>query len=90
MATFVVKRQLPGITPDKLTGAGLRVKTCAEELCAEGTDVRWVRSFFLPQTEETHCYFEAGDADIVKRLNKRAQIPYLEILEVQEMTPEAV
>ena len=90
MSTFVVKRQLPGITADELSGAGLRVKTCAEALCSEGTDVRWLRSFFLPSTEETHCYFEAPDSETVKRLNERAQIPYVEIVEVQEMTPDAV
>ena len=90
MSTFVVKRKLPGITADKLNGAGLRVMTCAEALCTEGTEVRWFRSFFLRQTEETHCYFEASDANIVKRLNDRAQIPYVEILEVQEMTPDSV
>ena len=40
MAYFVVHRDLPGITPEALTGAGLRAKTCAAEMTAEGQTVR--------------------------------------------------
>ncbi len=90
MPMFVVKRQLPGITPDGLQGAGIRVKSCAAEMQSEGSDVRWVRSFFLPEAEQTHCYFEGPDAAAIQDLNDRAQIPYLEISEVHEMTPESV
>lgn len=90
MNTYVVHRNLPGITPEKLTGAGLRAKTCAAEMTDEGKSVRWVRSFFLPETEETHCYFEAQTPDHIKEVNERAGIPFLEIREVVEMTPDAV
>ncbi|MDX1394816.1 MAG: DUF4242 domain-containing protein [Gemmatimonadota bacterium] len=88
MPTFVVKRDLPGITPDAVQGAGLRAKTCAADMTGEGTQVTWVRSFFLPETEQTHCYFDAPDADAVRELNERAQIPFSEIVEVKEMTPD--
>ena len=55
MTMFVVKRTLPGITPDGVHGAGVRVKSCAAEMRSEGLDVRWVRSFFLPESEQPHC-----------------------------------
>ena len=90
MTMFVVKRTLPGITPDGVHGAGVRVKSCAAEMRSEGHDVRWVRSFFLPESEQTHCYFEAADLSAVKDLNERAQVPFLEISEVVEMTPDSV
>lgn len=90
MPTYVVERHLPGITPDQLTGAGVRAKSCAEEMSQTGQEVRWVRSFFIPETEQTQCYFEASDVDRVRELNERAQIPFESIYEVQEMTPEAV
>lgn len=90
MSCFVVKRELPGITPEALSGAGARAKTCAAEMTAEGTSVRWIRSFFIPETEQTHCYFEAPNADAVREVNERANIPFQSIQEVQEMTPEAV
>lgn len=40
MALFVVQRDLPGITPEALAGAGLRAKTCAAEMTGEGQPVR--------------------------------------------------
>jgi len=56
----------------------------------EGQPVRWVRSFYLPQSSQTHCYFEAASRLTVEEANKRARIPFTEIAEVIEMTPETV
>ena len=90
MATFVVQRDLPGITPEALQSAGIRAKSCCAELTAEGQQVRWIRSFFLPETAQTHCYFEAGNKAAVEEANNRARIPFTRIVEVVEMTPDAV
>jgi hypothetical protein len=90
MACYVVTRHLPGITPDALMSAGLRAKSCTAEMTDEGTPITWLRSFFIPKTEQTHCYFEAPSADAVKEVNERANIPFNEIHEVQELLPEAV
>ena len=90
MPMFVVKRQLPGITADGVHGAGVRVKSCVAEMQGEGQEVQWLRSFYLPEAEQTHCYFEAHSAEAVRDLNERAQIPFLEISEVVEMTPDSV
>ncbi|MGD2013212.1 MAG: DUF4242 domain-containing protein [Desulfobacterales bacterium] len=90
MPYFVVQRKLTGITTEDLTGAGLRAKTCCAEMTDEGTPVRWLRSYFLPTTEETHCYFEGADADVIKEANERAQIPFTSIAEVVELSPEQV
>jgi len=83
-------RHLPGITPETLTGAGLRAKSCAAEMREEGTPIQWLRSFFIPETEQTHCYFEAPSADAVREINERAKIPFSEIREAQELVPEDV
>ncbi len=90
MACYVVTRHLPGITPEALTSAGLRAKTCSVEMTDEGTPVQWLRSFFIPEKEQTHCYFEADNGDVVKEVNERANIPFNEIHEVQELVPDAV
>lgn len=90
MSYFIVKRQLPGITPEALAGAGARAKSCAAEMREEGTPVRWIRSFFIPDTEQTHCYFEGPDAASVREVNERANIPFESIYEVHEMTPDTV
>jgi Protein of unknown function (DUF4242) len=90
MPFFVVKRDLPGITPEALQSAGLRAKSCCTEMTTEGKPVRWVRSFFLPETAQTHCYFEAPSRAAVEEANQRARIPFTQIVEVVEMTPEMV
>jgi hypothetical protein len=90
MTCYVVTRHLPGITPDALTSAGLRAKSCAAEMTDEGTPVKWLRSFFIPKTEQTHCYFEAPNAEAVKEVNERANIPFSEIQEAQELVPEDI
>jgi hypothetical protein len=59
-------------------------------MCEEGQTVRWVRSFFLPESSQTHCYFEGGSAQVVAEANQRARIPFTRIVQVVEMTPEMV
>ena len=90
MAYFVVTRHLPGVTPEILQSAGVRAKTCCAEMTREGECVRWIRSFYLPETAQTHCYFEAASRNAVEEANNRARIPFVAINEVMEMTPEAV
>jgi len=90
MGCYVVIRNLPGITPEALAGAGLRAKSCAAEMTEEGTPVQWLRSYFIPETEQTHCYFEAPSFDAVKEVNERADIPFSKIHEAQELLPDAL
>jgi len=56
----------------------------------EGCDVHWIRSFYLPDAEQTHCYFEGPSLEAIQDLNERARIPFIEIAEVMEMTPDSV
>ena len=90
MSKFLVERNLPGITPDQLEAAGVRAKTCCEEMASEGSEIQWHRSFFLPDSEKTFCVFEAPDRDLVVEANRRAQIPFEEIHTSMEMTPDEV
>lgn len=90
MPRFIVERHLPGITPEALSAAGLRAKTCCHEMEAEGRDVRWIRSFFLPDAERTLCVFDGPDEETVAEANQRAQIPFERIRTALEMTPDGV
>ena len=90
MSQFIVERHLPGITPEQLQAAGLRAKTCCQEMESEGGQVQWIRSFFLPQSEQAYCLFQAPNRDVVAEANRRAQIPFKSIHDAMEMTPDAV
>ena len=48
------------------------------------------QSFFLPETAQTHCYFEGVSKAAVEEANNRAHIPFNEVIEVVEMTPDQV
>ncbi len=90
MSKFLVERNLPGITPEQLQAAGVRAKTCCQEMASEGSEVVWHRSFFLPESDRTFCVFEAPSRELVAEANRRAQIPYERIHEAAEMTPDAI
>ncbi|MBW3661118.1 MAG: DUF4242 domain-containing protein [Gemmatimonadetes bacterium] len=90
MSKFLVERNLPGITPEQLQAAGVRAKTCCEEMASEGSEITWHRSFYLPESEKTFCVFEAPDREMVAEANRRAQIPFERIHASMEMTPDAV
>jgi hypothetical protein len=90
MPLYVVKRDLPGVTPELLQSAGIRAKSCCAEMTNEGQAVRWIRSFYLPESSQTHCYFEAASRSAVEEANQRARIPFTQISEVVEMTPDQV
>jgi hypothetical protein len=59
-------------------------------MTGEGQSVRWVRSFYLPETAQTHCYFEGPNRAAVEEAQTRARIPFTQIVEVMEMTPDTV
>jgi hypothetical protein len=90
MAAFVAIRSLAGITPDALAGAGARVKSCAAGMQSEGTEVRWLRSFCLTASSQTHCHFYGLSLGAVGGLDERAGLPFEQLLEVAKMTPAQV
>lgn len=90
MPQFLAIRHLPGVTPDALAAAGAQVKTCVAGMRREGVGVVWLRSFFLPETSQTHCYFVGPNLAAVEELNRRAGLPYERIVQVSEMTPDSV
>jgi hypothetical protein len=62
MSMFVVKRRS---YCGSVASAGVCAKSCCAEMTREGHPVRSIRSFFLPETGQTHCYFEAASRQAV-------------------------
>lgn len=89
MATYVVERELPGITMEQLAGAQKAAIETGEAMTAEGKDVRYIRSMFVPGEARCMCLFEASDAQHVRELNDSAGIPYSRVVEAYDLTPQA-
>lgn len=90
MPQYMVERHLAGFPPEQLPAAAAAAKQRAEELTAEGTDVRYVRSTYVPENERCYCLFEASSQASVEETQKRAGLPYEHIREAAFLTAEEV
>lgn len=87
MTVYMVDRDLPGISMEDLAAAQQRAIGTAETFRAEGKDVSYIRSTFVPGESHCMCLFDSTSADVVAELNDAAQIPYTRITEALDLTP---
>lgn len=87
MPVYMVDRDLPGVTLDALTQAQRTAIDTAASYQAQGRDVRYIRSTFVPGESHCMCLFEAPSAQDVSDLNDEAQIPYTRVTEAMDLTP---
>jgi muconolactone delta-isomerase len=87
MAVYLVERSLPGITTDQLAAAQKKAIQVGKELTAEGKQVRYIRSTFIPGEQTCMCLFEAPNSDNVREANERAEIPFTRIVPAEDLTP---
>jgi hypothetical protein len=59
-----------------------RARLAAEQLIGEGTEVRLLRSIFVPEDETCFLLYEADSADAVREAALRADLPFDRIAEV--------
>ena len=87
MPVYIVERNLPGITMDQLAAAQKAAIEKGQDFTANGKDVRYIRSIFVPGDSKCMCLFEAAGPELVKEVNEAAQIPFTEIKEALDLTP---
>ncbi len=87
MSVYLVDRDLPGITMDQLAAAQEAAIETSQRFTAEGKQVRYIRSTFVPGDAHCMCLFEAADQKLVKEVNEAAQIPFSRISEALDLTP---
>lgn len=90
MAQYLVERHLPGFPPDQLPAAAGAAKQKAAELDGEGTEIRYIRSTYVPDGERCYCLFEGSSREAVAEVQKRANLPYEQIYEAAFLTAEEV
>lgn len=87
MPVFMVERDLPGISMDALAAAQRKAIDTADAFRERGDDIRYIRSTFVPGESHCMCLFEAPTADVVRKLNDDAGIPYTRVTEALDLTP---
>jgi hypothetical protein len=89
VATFLVFRQLPGVTRDQYAAAQQAALDAAGQSSADGRVVRYLGGFFFPSAGRAICIFGADSATDVTVVNEHAGVPFTEVLEAIEMRPRA-
>jgi hypothetical protein len=87
MTVYMVERDLKGITLEDLAAAQRRAIGASQRFSAQGEPVRYIRSVFVPGDGFATCLFEAANADIVKRVNEAAAIPFKRVVEALDLSP---
>lgn len=87
MQVYMVERSLKGIPMDQLAAAQQRAIQTAQQMRGEGKPIDYIRSTFVPDTGACMCLFSADDAECVKTLNERAQIPFNKVVPALDLTP---
>ncbi len=87
MAVYMVDRNLPGVTMDQLAAAQKAAIEISQKFSAQGKNVRYLRSTFVPGDARCMCLFEAQNPHLVREVNEAAKIPFTRIVEAKDLTP---
>jgi hypothetical protein len=87
--SYLVELYLPRARAHEAHAIVLRARTAAEEVAAEGTIVRYVRTTFVPDDETCFHVFEASSRDDVERVCSRAALGRIRIAVAIEEPSEA-
>ena len=87
MAVYLVERDLPGVTMEDLAAAQKRAIQVGLDLTAQGREVRYIRSTFIPGEQKCMCLFEAPNPEHVREANEKAEIPFTRIVPAEDLTP---
>lgn len=87
MQVYMVERSLKGIPMNDLAAAQQRAISAAQEMTKAGTPVRYIRTTFVPDSGCCMCLFAADDAEQVKKLNLKANIPFDSVVAALDLTP---
>jgi hypothetical protein len=82
--TFLVEHFWPGVTAEAFRLAAERVRSSADAMAVEGTDIRFLHSTLVPGDEAAFCVLEASSSTLVAEAYARAGVEYERILEALE------
>jgi hypothetical protein len=81
VASFLVFRDLPGVTRDQYAAAQRALADAAGRARAAGNDVSYQGGFFIPGAAQAICVFSAGSAAQVTAVNEQARVPFASVAE---------
>jgi len=88
MPTYLVDRDLLGLTRDQFRAAQRALGHAARRAAEAGPTVRYVRALFVPAEGRAVCVFEAPDAASVCAVNLAAGVPFTHVVEAVDLIAE--
>jgi hypothetical protein len=86
MRVFVVDRRLPALTSTNLGALQRALVEAVRRLTADGEQLHYVRSVYVPSRGQCLCVFHAESSQAVARANEIAQVPFLSIDEAVDVS----
>ena len=74
MSTYLFEVHVPGSHSDAAREAGRRARSAATELSRAGTQIRYVRTTFLPTDETCFHLFESASLEAVVEVSRIAAL----------------
>ena len=74
VGTYLLEAYMPRTSADGPAAAAARARASAAQMRREGTPIRVLRSFFIPEDELWFCLYEARSSDAVAEASRRAEL----------------
>ncbi len=74
---------------EQLAAAQKKAIQAGKDMTAQGREVRYIRSMFVPGESKCMCWFEAASQELVREANELGQIPFTRIVPVVDLVPKA-
>jgi uncharacterized protein DUF4242 len=85
VTSFLVFRDLPGVTRDQYAAAQRAAADAARRASSAGHQISYLGGFFLPGTGQAICIFDARSAADVTAVNEEAGVPVAEVAEAIDL-----
>jgi hypothetical protein len=72
--TYLLETYMSRTSAGDPTAAAARARAAAAQMRREGTPIRVLRSFFVPEDELWFCLYEARSSDTVAEASRRAKL----------------
>jgi hypothetical protein len=82
--SYLVESYVSRVRVGEIDGLASRAREAAEGLAREGSDVRYLRSSFVPQDEMWLLWFAAPTPELVGEAGRRAELDFARIVETVE------
>ena len=89
MLEYLAERYEPGATGDQIGADAVRLAAAARNLRAEGHQIEFLGSTFVPGDEATLSRFVSSSADLVETAHRLASVPVERVVEALSLPREA-